>query len=85
MKDQEQNVRGYAQMLEDGLKEVFSTEAYRHFLVFISNKPQLLLPQRAADPAAMPGRYQNQRLQGLAQSRALRSCRGKGNPDQRLF
>lgn len=39
MKDQEQNVRGYAQMLEDGLKEVFSTEAYRHFLVFISNNP----------------------------------------------
>lgn len=39
MKDQEQSVRKYAQMLEDGLKEVFSAEAYRHFLVFISNNP----------------------------------------------
>ena len=39
MKNQELNVRGYAQMLEDGLEEVFSSDAYRRFLLFVSNNP----------------------------------------------
>lgn len=37
--DQELQVRSYAQMLQDGLDEVFSSEAYRRFLLFISNNP----------------------------------------------
>lgn len=37
--DQELHVRSYAQMLQDGLDEVFSSEAYRRFLLFISNNP----------------------------------------------
>ena len=39
MKNQELNVRGYAQMLEDGLEEVFSSDAYRRLLLFVSNNP----------------------------------------------
>lgn len=39
MKDQEQIVRSTSQMLQDGLDEVFSSQAYRRFLMFIGNNP----------------------------------------------
>ncbi len=39
MQDQEQDVKTYAQMLKEGLDEVFSSEPYRRFLRFVSNNP----------------------------------------------
>lgn len=42
MQDQEQEVKTYAQMLREGLDEVFSSEPYRRFLRFIiTTKPIL--------------------------------------------
>ena len=39
MQDQEQDVKTYAQMLREGLDEVFSGEPYRRFLRFVANNP----------------------------------------------
>ena len=39
MQDQEQEVKTYAQMLKEGLDEVFSSEPYRRFLQFVANNP----------------------------------------------
>lgn len=39
MQDQEQDVKTYAQMLKEGLDEVFSSEPYRRFLRFVANNP----------------------------------------------
>lgn len=39
MCDQETNVKSYAQMLQDGLDEVFSSEPFRRFLAFIAQNP----------------------------------------------
>lgn len=39
MQDQEQEVKTYAQMLREGLDEVFSSEPYRRFLRFVANNP----------------------------------------------
>lgn len=39
MQDQEQEVKTYAQMLKEGLDEVFSSEPYRRFLRFVANNP----------------------------------------------
>ncbi len=39
MQDQEQDVKTYAQMLREGLDEVFSSEPYRRFLRFVANNP----------------------------------------------
>jgi len=39
MQDQEQEVKTYAQMLKEGLEEVFSGEPYRRFLRFVANNP----------------------------------------------
>lgn len=39
MHDQETNIKSYAQMLQDGLDEVFSSEPFRRFLAFIAQNP----------------------------------------------
>lgn len=53
MKNQSPDIRGYAQMLQDGLGEVVSGEPFRRFLRFIANNPNyssrnvlLILQQR---------------------------------------
>lgn len=42
MQDQEQEVKTYAQMLREGLDEVFSSEPYRRFLRFIITTQPIL-------------------------------------------
>ena len=43
MADQENEIRTYAQMLQDGLDEVVAGEPFRRFLRFLANNPNYFL------------------------------------------
>ena len=70
MPDQEQHVKSTSQMLKDGLKEVFSTEAFRRFLAFIANNPNysyrnvLLILQQCPHAKRVMGYHDYPHVQG---------------------
>lgn len=61
MPDQEKEVQTYAQMLQDGLDEVVSSEPFRRFLRFVANNPNyssrnvLLILQQRPDATRTKG------------------------------
>ena len=78
MNNQENIVISYAQMLQDGLNEVFSSEPYRRFLTFIANNPNysyrnaLLILQQCPHATKVKGFHAWKKVGRVANQRGLR-------------